>query len=165
MWSHPIRIRFRRRYLAIPILLMVPVVIAVVWSSALVQPNSRAQRGASLPSPYCRTGDILAGIYNPPRFHIISNCQVASGVVKSLAIQRDGVWRIDIVPDSQYTKLLDPGNTNSQNGMLVLGLFPTDQATVSLPTVGEHVVCVGPLVYDIENSWNSISPAWSIKAE
>src|SRR5690349_18584257 len=120
MRFRPIRMRFRRRYLAIPILLMVPVVIAVIWSSALVQPTSRAQRGASLPSPYCRTGDILAGVYNPSRFHIISNCQVASGVVKSMVIQRDGVWRIDIVPDSQYTKLLGPGNANSQNSVLAL---------------------------------------------
>jgi hypothetical protein len=90
---------------------------------------------------------------------------VASGVVKSVALQDDGNWRIDVSLGPQYGKLLDVGNVNRQSGWLVLELIPRDQATVSVPSVGEQITFVGPLVYDSENYWNAIYPVWSIQGD
>jgi hypothetical protein len=96
---------------------------------------------------------------------VLSNCQVASGVVKSVTLQDDGDWRIDVSLGPEYGKLLDVGNVNHQSGWLVLELIPRDQATVSVPSVGEQITFVGPLVYDSENYWNAIYPVWSIQGD
>jgi len=90
---------------------------------------------------------------------------VASGQVKSVTLQDDGNWRIDVSLGPQLGKLLDVGNVNHQSGWLVLELIPRDQATVSVPSVGEQITFVGPLVYDSENYWNAIYPVWSIQGD
>ena len=158
-----LNVRFRRRYLAVPIFLMVVAALLIVRFNAASP--SAPQRTASPPSPQCRKGDPLAGVYNPLRLRVLSNCQVASGVVKSVTLQDDGDWRIDVSLDPQYGKLLDVGNVNHQSGWLVLELIPRDQATVSVPSVGEQITFVGPLVYDSENYWNAIYPVWSIQGD
>ena len=117
----------------------------------------------SSPSPQCRKGDPIAGVYNPLRFRVLVNCQLASGVVKSVTRQPDGDQRIGVGLDSQYLSLLNAGNTNYQNRLLALELTLQDQSTVLLPAVGQHVRFVGPLVYDIENQWNAVYPVWSIQ--
>ena len=134
--------------------------ILIVHFNAVTQPTSPIV--ASPPSPYCRKGDVLAGVYNPLRFRVLSNCQIASGLVKSITIQNDDDQRIDVILDAQYTKLLDAGNVNPQNGVLVLELISQDQPTVPVPAIGQHVTFVGPWVYDTENKWNAIYPVWSI---
>lgn len=82
--------------------------------------------------------------------------------MKSITTQNDDDQRIDVILDAQYTKLLDTGNVNSQNGVLVLELISQDQPTVPALTIGHHITFVGPWVYDTENQWNAIYPVWSI---
>jgi hypothetical protein len=78
--------------------------------------------------------------------------------VKSATLQFHGDERIDVVPDAQYAKLLGVGNANYQSSMLVLELISQEQATVPVPSVGQHITFVGPWVYDVENGWNAIYP-------
>jgi hypothetical protein len=158
-----VNVRVRRRYLAVPIFLMVVAALLIVRFNATSP--SAPQHVASPSSPQCRKGDPLAGVYNPLRYRVLSNCQVASGEVKSVTLQDDGNWRIDVSLGPQYGKLLDVGNVNHQSGWLVLELIPRDQATVSVPSVGELITFVGPLVYDSNNYWNAIYPVWSIQVD
>ncbi len=166
MRFHWVDLRFRRRYLVILLFLMVLPTVFIVMSNSLTHPSSQhVQPAASTPSPYCRTGDPVAGVYNPLRFRVLSNCQVASGTVKSVTLQYDGDQRIDVLLDAQYTKLLAVGNLNYHGGMLVLELIPQDQANIPVPSSGQHITFVGPLVYDTENQWSAIYPVWSIRAD
>jgi hypothetical protein len=158
-----VNVRFRRRYLAVPIFLMVVAALLIVRFDASSPPAP--QRVASPPSPQCRKGNPLEGVFNPQRLRVISVCQVGSGIVKSVNLQDDGDWRIDVGLGPQYGKLLDVGNVNHQNGWLVLELIPRDQATISVPLVGKQITFVGPLVYDSENYWNAIYPVWSIQGD
>jgi len=145
---------------------MVLPTVFIVMSNSQSHPFSQhVQPAASTPSPYCHTGDPLAGVYNPLRFRVLSSCHVASGTVKSVTLQYDGDQRIDVLPDAQYTKLLKVGNVNSQGGMLVLELIPQDQANIAAPSIGQRITFVGPLVFDTENQWNAIYPVWSIRAD
>src|SRR6267143_832992 len=159
-WS---RVRFRRRYLVIPILLTVLSVVMAVHSGSLNQPTaSRGQRAALPPSPRCGTGQPLAGAYNPLRFRVLSNCEVASGIVESVTDQDGGGQRIYVRLDAQYGKLVVAGSSNHQNGFLVLELISQYQATIQAPSVGLHITFVGPWVYDTENLWNAVCPVRSI---
>lgn len=156
-------VRFRRRYLAILVFLMVLPIALIVMSNSLAHPASqRARPAASPPSPYCRSGDPRAGVYNSSRIRVLANCQLASGVVRSATLQDNRYQRIDVSLDAQYSNLLDAGNVNNLNGLLALELIPPDQATISVPIVGQHITFVGPWVYDTENHWNAIYPVWSI---
>jgi hypothetical protein len=163
MHFHRPKARFRRRYLVIPILFAMLVPIIVVQSNMMTQSNAqRGQRVASPPSPHCSTGQPLAGIYNPLRFRVLSNCEVASGVVESVTVNDDGDKLINVRLDAQYGKLLASGNSNYQNRFLVLELLSQNQAVVQVPSVGQHITFVGAWVYDTENLWNAICPVWSI---
>jgi len=156
-------VRFRRRYLTVPIFLMVVAALLIVRFNA--PSPSAPQRAASPPSPQCRKGNPLEGVSNPLRLRVLSSCQVASGEVKSVTLQDDGNWRIDVSLSPQYGRLLDIGNVNYQSGWLVLELIPRDQATISVPLLGKQITFVGPLVYDSENYWNAIYPVWSIQGD
>src|SRR3989442_7117325 len=113
-----INVRFRRRYLAVPIFLMVVSALLVVRFNAASP--SAPQKVASPPSPQCRKGDPLAGVYNPLRLRVLSDCQLASGVVESVTLQDDGDWRIDVSLITQNGKLFGVGNSNHPNGSPVL---------------------------------------------
>jgi hypothetical protein len=156
------KVRFRRRYL---VFLILPTVLGMVMADhlgTLNQPTAqRGQRAGSPPSTRCGTQP-LAGTYNPLRFRVISNCEEASGVVESVTVQDDGDQRINVRLDAQFGKLLGTGNSNHQNSFLVLELVSQYQAIVQVPSVGQHITFVGPLVYDTENMWNAICPVRSI---
>ena len=159
-------IRFRRRYILIPILAMMIVPILIIWSGTLNgQNNSNTNRDASLPSPFCRKGDPLAGVYNPLRFRVLSNCEIGTGIVSSMTLQGDGSTWIDVAVDQQCSKLIGPGNISHQNGLLVLEDSSRDQ-TMTL-SIGERISFVGPLVDDANGDdanrgFNAIVPVWSI---
>lgn len=155
------KVRYRRRYVLVPILLMMIVPILIVWSNSLNRPDAlHANRDASLPSPFCRKGDPLAGIYNPLRYRVLSSCEIASGTVDSTSPRADGSLWIRVVVDSKYSKLIGPGNISSQKGLLILEVGAQD--TVTAPSLPERISFVGPLVFDVENQFNAISPVWSI---
>lgn len=153
-------VRLRRRYILIPILVMMIVPVLIVWSSTLNRPNtSNTNRDTSLPSTFCKKGDPLVGV-NPLRFRILSNCEIGKGIVNSLTVQADGSEWVLVAVDPQYSRLLGPGNINRQNGLLVLEDSSKDQ-TLTL-SKGESISFVGPLVYDTEGEFNAIVPVWSI---
>jgi hypothetical protein len=104
----------------------------------------------------------LAGVYNPQRFRVLSNCEVASGFVESVTVQDGNDQRIYVRLDAQYDKLLVAGNSNHQNSFLVLEVISPYQAIIQVPSVGQHITFVGPWVYDTENLWNAICPVRSI---
>ncbi len=162
MRFHSTRVRLRRRYLAIPVFLLALIPVLAIHFGAVTQLSS--QKTASTPSPHCGSGDLLGDAHSPLRFRIISNCESASGIVKSIALQDDGDRLIDVTLDSQYSRLLDSGNSVYQNGSLVLDLTPQALSTVSVPLLGQHITFVGPLVYDVQNRWNAIYPVWSLTA-
>jgi hypothetical protein len=160
------RLRFRRRYLVIPILLIVVSLVFAVRFNTMTQSTSpRVSRESPPPSPYCRSGDPLAGVYNPLRFRVLSKCQVASGVVESVTLHDQGTWRIYISLDAKYASLIDGSSSSYKNSFLVLELISQDQAIVHVPSVGQHITFVGPWVFDTENLWNAICPVWSIQAD
>ena len=83
------------------------------------------------------------------RFRVNTNCEIGSGVVDSITSQESGgVW-VGVAVDAKYSKLISPGNTASQNGLLVLEQEVGNETTV--PPVGERINFVGALVYDTEN--------------
>jgi hypothetical protein len=152
------KICYRRRYVLIPILLMMVCPDSDGLVEHLVQANaSSTNRDASLPSPFCRKGDPLAGIYNPLRFRVLSSREIASGVVNSISPQTDSSFWIRLDVDAKYSKLVGPGNISSQNGFLVLEQSTTHgNINVTALSVGERISFVGPLVYDVENQFNAI---------
>src|SRR5712692_4557731 len=106
-------VRFRRRYLVIPILLMVLGAVLVVRFNTLTQTSPQhLPRDAPPPSPYCRSGTPLDGVYNPLRIRVLSKCEVASRVVESVTLQESGDRRMYVRLDAQYAKLLAIGNSN-----------------------------------------------------
>jgi len=163
MHFHWTNVRVRRRYLAIPLFLLALTPVLAVRFNVATQPSS--QKAATAPSPYCESGDLLGDAHSPLRFRIISNCERASGVVKSTALQEDRDQFIDVALDSQYPKLLGSGNISHENGLLVLDLTPQSMAIVSVPLVGQHITFVGPWVYDTQREWNAIYPVWSIQVD
>ena len=117
------------------------------------------------PSPHCRTGDPLAGVYHPKRLKVKSRCRVATGTVDRVKFEEyDGDVHILLRLDRGQERLLSHGN-DQLGGMLVVELIPQDRARVPVPDVGERVTVVGPWVEDHEHGdWNEIHPAWSISS-
>jgi hypothetical protein len=116
------------------------------------------------PSPHCRPGDPLAGVYHPARLHVKSRCRVAVGVVEDVKFERfDGDVHIDLRLDDAYRALLSSGN-DQVGGNLVVEIIPQDRSTVPVPDVGARVTVVGPWVDDTAHDWREIHPAWWISS-
>jgi hypothetical protein len=124
-------------------------VLAVAALAALllvVRPHRSAP-----PSPYCRGGSPLAGVYHSPRLDVKKRCAVASGVVTRVKFEEfDGDVHIDL-------------RTNSGE-KLVVEVIPQDRAVVPIPDTGAHVTVVGPSAWDTAHDWPEIHPAWWISS-
>ena len=103
------------------------------------------------PSPYCRRGPPLAGVYHSPRLEVKKHCAVASGVVTRVKFEEfDGDVHVDLRTD---------------NGeKLVVEVIPQDRAVVQVPDTGARVTVVGPSVWDTAHGWPEIHPAWWISS-
>src|SRR2546426_9316038 len=76
------------------------------------------------PSPYCRAGPPLAGVYHPSRLHVRRRCAVAVGVVTKVKFEEfDGDIHIDLRVDDR--RLLSDGN-DKVGGALVVEIVPQD---------------------------------------
>ncbi|TMI17042.1 hypothetical protein E6H32_09985 [Candidatus Bathyarchaeota archaeon] len=160
-----LKCRFGGRYLVVPIIWMVLATVVVVRYSTLTQtPSQHVARDTPPPSPYCRSGDPLEGVYNPLRFRVLSKCEVASGIVESLTLQESGDQRIYVRLDPYYAKLIAVGNSNYQNTLLIVELIAENQARVPVPAVGQHITFVGPWVCDTDSHGNAIYHVWSIQS-
>jgi hypothetical protein len=122
------------------------------------------RRGEPLPSPYCRGGDPLAGVYHPSRLQVKRRCELATGTVQKVKFEEyDGDVHIDLRLDEQDRDLLSDGNDRI-GGNLVVEVIPQDRLRVAIPDVGAHVSVVGPWVNDTAHDWREIHPAWWISA-
>jgi len=122
------------------------------------------RRQAAPPSPYCRGGSPLAGVYHPQRLHVKSRCRVAVGTVRKVKFEEyDGDVHLDLRLDPGQEKLLSDGNERV-GGNLVVEVIPQDRSRVALPPEGARVQVVGPWVEDTQHGWNEIHPAWWISA-
>jgi hypothetical protein len=103
------------------------------------------------PSPYCRGGPPLAGVYHPDRLEVKKRCAVASGVVTRVKFEEfDG--------DVHIALRTDDGED------LVVEVIPQDRGAVPIPDTGAHVTVVGPRAWDTTHDWPEIHPAWWISA-
>ena len=122
------------------------------------------RRHAAPPSPYCRGGSPLAGVYHPQRLHVKSRCRAANGTVRQVKFEEyDGDVHIDLRLDPGQEELLSDGNARV-GGNLVVEVIPQNRSRVALPPEGTRVQVVGPWVEDTAHGWNEIHPAWWISA-
>jgi len=116
------------------------------------------------PSPYCRSGDPLAGVYHPARLVVQSRCRVAVGTVEVVRFEAyDGDVHVELRLDPGQETLLSGGNGRI-GGNLLLEIVPPDRGRVPIPRVGSRVSAVGPLVDDTAHGWREIHPAWAISS-
>jgi hypothetical protein len=116
------------------------------------------------PSPYCRGGNPLAGVYHAQRLKVKSRCKIATGVVKQVKFEEyDGDVHLDLRLDRGYEALLSRGN-DQVGGNLVVEVIPQDRSRVALPAVGDRISVAGPWVDDAQHDWREIHPAWWISA-
>jgi hypothetical protein len=122
------------------------------------------RREVAPPSPYCRGGGPLAGVYHPQRLVVKDRCAVAVGTVRKVVFEPyDGDVHVDLRPDPGYERLLAEGNVRL-GGNLVVELLPQDRSRVAVPAEGSRVQVVGPWVEDAQHGWNEIHPAWWVSA-
>jgi hypothetical protein len=121
-------------------------------------------RAGPPPSPHCRSGSPLAGVYHPQRLKVKSRCRVATGTVEKVKPELyDGDIHIALRLDRGQEGLLSGGNARV-GGTLIVEIIPWDRARVLVPAEGERVEVVGPWVDDTAHGWNEIHPAWWISA-
>jgi len=102
------------------------------------------------PSPYCRGGPPLAGVYHPQRLEVKKRCAVATGLVTKVKFEEfDGDVHIAL---------------RTGEGDLVVEVIPQDRVAVPVPETGSRVTVVGPKVWDTAHGWPEIHPAWWISA-
>jgi hypothetical protein len=136
----------------------------LIVAAALAGCRVGLQRSGPPPSPYCRSGDPLAGVYHPARLVVKSRCRVASGTVEVVRFEAyDGDVHVELRLDPGQDGLLSLGNERLA-GNLLLEIVPLDRARVPVPRAGERVSVVGPLVDDTAHGWREIHPAWAISS-
>jgi hypothetical protein len=118
------------------------------------------RRQVTLPSPYCRRGNPLAGVYHPQRLRVKSGCRIAIGTVAKVKFEAfDGDVHVDLRPDPGYEHLLARPSDN-----LVVEIIPQDRSRVAVPAEGARIEVAGPWVEDSKHGWNEIHPAWWVSA-
>jgi hypothetical protein len=116
------------------------------------------------PSPHCRSGSTLVGVYHPERLKVKSRCRVAVGTVEKVKPELyDGDIHIELRLDRGQEGLLSAGNSRV-GGTLILEIIPWDRSRVLVPDVGQRIEVVGPWVDDTAHGWNEIHPAWWLSA-
>lgn len=114
----------------------------------------------------CRTGDPLAGVYDPERLKVMAPCMTVNGTLGQSIRGDDDELEVDFVPDSAYANLIDADS--EYNGVPLKKLVvrdDLDDQPMALPSPGSHVAVTGPFVRDAPHAWNEIHPAWSITDE
>jgi hypothetical protein len=116
------------------------------------------------PSPYCRSGSPLVGVYHPQRLKVKSRCRVATGTVEKVKFEEyDGDVHLELRLDPSQEELLADGN-DEVGGTLIVEIIPWDRSRVRVPAEGQRIEVVGPWVDDTTHGWNEIHPAWWISA-
>jgi len=141
---------------------MRPLVVLVVLAGIVA--GCTLLRAGPPPSPYCRRGSTLVGVYHPERLKVKSRCRVAIGTVEEVKPELyDGDIHIQLRLDRGQERLLSNGNARV-GGTLIVEIIPWDRARVPVPVEGQRVEVVGPWVDDTAHGWFEIHPAWWISA-
>ena len=139
-------------------------VIGAVLVAAVAAWRIASHRAGPPPSPYCRSGDPLAGVYHPSRLVVKSRCRLASGTVEVVRFEPyDGDVHVELRLDPGQDGLVSRGNERLAGNLLV-EIVPLDRGRVPVPQVGTRVSVVGPLVDDTTHGWREIHPAWAISS-
>ena len=139
-------------------------VTGMIFVAALGGCRIGIHRTGPPPSPYCRSGDPLAGVYHPSRLVVKSRCRVAIGTVEVVRFEAyDGDVHVELRLDPGQEGLVSRGNERL-TGNLLLEIVPLDRGRVPVPRVGSRVSAVGPLVDDTAHGWREIHPAWAISS-
>jgi hypothetical protein len=138
--------------------------LVVLTVAVVVAGGCALRRAAPPPSPHCRSGSALAGVYHPQRLKVKSRCRVAVGTVEEVKPELyDGDVHIRLRLDPGQDGLLATGNARV-GGALIVEIIPWDRSRVRVPAVGQRIEVVGPWVDDTAHGWNEIHPAWWISA-
>jgi len=138
--------------------------LLVVLTLVVVVAGYALRRSAPPPSPHCRSGSALAGVYHPQRLKVKNRCRVAVGTVEEVKPEvYDGDVHIELKLDRGQEGLLSSGNARV-GGTLIVEIIPWDRSRVLVPEVGQRIEVVGPWVDDTAHGWNEIHPAWWISA-
>ena len=122
------------------------------------------RRAGPPPSPHCRSGLPLVGVYHPERLKMKSRCRIAVGTVEKVKVELyDGDIHIGLRLDPGQEGLLSSGNARV-GSTLILEIIPWDRSRVFVPEVGQRIEVVGPWVDDTAHGWNEIHPAWWVSA-
>jgi hypothetical protein len=125
---------------------VVLLIAVAALASALLWPRGNEPP----PSPYCRVGTPLAGVYHPDRLRMRKRCALRAGTVTRVTFEQyDGDVHVDL---------------ETTEGRIVVEIIPQDRAVVPVPAEGSRVSVVGPLVDDLEHGWPEIHPAWWISS-
>jgi hypothetical protein len=139
---------------------MRPVVVLAVLAAVVA--GCALRRGGPPPSPHCRSGSPLVGVYHPQRLRVKSRCRVAVGTVEKVKFEEyDGDVHLELRLDPGQEHLLGKGN-EQVDGTLIVEIIPWDRARVPVPAEGQRIEVVGPWVDDTTHGWNEIHPAWWI---
>src|SRR5437667_8378245 len=93
----------------------------------LISGGCTLRRASPPPSPHCRSGSPLVGVYHPDRLKVKSRCRVAVGTVQTVKEEPyDGDIHIDLLLDPGQEELLSPGNARV-GGTLILEIIPWDR--------------------------------------
>src|SRR5437667_9000254 len=112
----------------------------------LISGGCTLRRADPPPSPHCRSGAPLVGVYHPERLKVKSRCRVAVGTVEKVKVELyDGDIHIGLRLDPGQDGLLSSGNARV-GGTLILEIIPWDRSRVSVPEVGQRIEVVGPWV-------------------
>src|SRR3989440_12707861 len=138
--------------------------VLVFAAAALFVAGCALRRAGPPPSPHCRSGSPLIGVYHPQRLKVKSRCAVAVGTVEKVKFEEyDGDVHIELRLDPGQEHLLAKGN-EQVGGTLIVEIIPWDRARVPVPGAGQRIEVVGPWVDDTAHGWNEIHPAWWISA-
>ena len=138
--------------------------LAVLGALAGIVAGCSLLRAGPPPSPHCRGGSPLAGVYHPERLKVKSRCRVVVGTIEKVKPELyDGDIHIELRLDRGQEGLLSTGNARV-GGTLIVEIIPWDRAQVLVPTEGQRVEVVGPWVDDTAHGWFEIHPAWWISA-
>jgi hypothetical protein len=104
----------------------------------------------------------MTHVHDPGRLIVRGRCASVSGTVTSVrTVSAYDDLKITIVPDAQLRPFLDKAN----NGVVVVDLIATDQASVVIPPVDSHITAWGAWVLDKASKTTQLLPAYFINID
>lgn len=78
--------------------------------------------------------------------------------------EEDDNYQFNLKVEQPYSGLLNQGNINYANGMLIIEIITMDQNSISvqIPKNGDKIQVYGAWVTDNPKGWNEIHPAWNV---